>query len=215
MNRLSWTNWEWEKVHFANDFEKRVQWVILKKPKKKFRSHKWALQALEKCQNQFLKSYVWLRLLTDSNDFFSIIVNFHYLKTLKGEFEISSWNSKYEFFDHFRNKFQKISASIKIYRLDVSHLSRLCFTGFLLSLISKKLKHFFLENDQKNHISSFSWKFQIRPWESLDNKNKRLLKKTWKSVDRGSQTWLFKNWFWHFSSACRAHLCDRNFFCFS
>jgi hypothetical protein len=62
---------------------------------------------------------------------------------------------------------EKKSASIKLYRLDVSQLSRLCFTGFLLSPISKKLKHFFFgnffENDQKNHISSFSWKFQIRP----------------------------------------------------
>jgi hypothetical protein len=36
---------------------------------------------------------------------------------------------------------------------------------------------FFWENDQKNHIPSFRWKFQILPWESLDNENKRLLKK--------------------------------------
>jgi hypothetical protein len=38
------------------------------------------------------------------------------------------------------------------YRLDVSQLSHQCFTGFLLSLLSKKSKHFFFnffENDQK------------------------------------------------------------------
>ena len=40
------------------------------KTKTKIQPHKRALRALEKCQNQSLKSYVWLRLLTDSHYFF-------------------------------------------------------------------------------------------------------------------------------------------------
>ena len=32
------------------------------------------------------------------------------------------------------------------YRLDVSQLSHQCFTGFFLSLLSKKSKHFFFRN---------------------------------------------------------------------
>ena len=96
----------------------------------------------------------------------------------------------YAFFDFLeKNVCLNFTTQTSKYRLDVSQLSHQCFTGVLLNLLSKKSKHFFFEIDQKNHISSFSWKFQIRSWESLDNENKRLLKKkSWKSVNRRSQT---------------------------
>jgi hypothetical protein len=79
------------------------------------------------------------------------------------------------FFDFFLSIFWKMKLKKNVcsnlttktseYRLDVSQLSHQCFTSFLLSLLSKKSKHFyfefFLENDQKNHISS------LRGWVSV------------------------------------------------
>ena len=87
--------------------------------------------------------------------FFSIIFYFHYLKTLKGEFEISSLKC-FNFFESRRK------------RKPVKHRRDSWLTSRRYILIEAL---FFSE------ISSFSWKFQIRPWESLDNENERLLKK--------------------------------------
>jgi hypothetical protein len=99
------------------------------------------------------------------------------------------------FFDFFLSIFSKMKFNVcsnlttktSIYRLDVSQLSHFFFGNFL-------------ENDQKNQISSFSWKLHKHVF-SLTKSLTNVLENTWykfepfcKYILGGDRFWSLKLW---------------------